>query len=141
MNKLVPSFERNRGEQRTEKHVSEEVKMAPCFDTPSNLREDCFVRALALSPIALSFLITKRSGEKNNMSFTSCSRRTPEDAFACQKQKSNRQNFKKKSTGQKKSGNGDVSFIQTFSCSSTVSTTRQNNQTHEFMTRNALTVN
>lgn len=73
INRLALSFEPNRGEQRTEKHVSEEVKMAPCFDTASNLREDCFVRALALKPTVLSFLIIKRSGEKNSMSFTSCS--------------------------------------------------------------------
>lgn len=62
INKLVLSFEHIRGEQRTEK-----------------LREDCFASALALSPTVLSFLIRKRSGEKNSRSFTSCSIRTPED--------------------------------------------------------------
>ena len=118
INKLVLSFEASRGEQMKEKHASEDVKMAPGLDTASNLREDCFARVLALIPTVLSFLSITRSGEKNSRSFTSCSRRTPEGSFACQKQNYN--------TSELQKGTHDK-----FSCSATISTSTENNHIHD----------
>lgn len=77
-----------RGEQTTEKPgISDEDKIATCFDAESSLLDNLFPKALALKPIAVSLLIPKRSGEKNSKSFISRSTKIPFNSFAYHKGK------------------------------------------------------